>query len=231
MTLFIDAREEARHGWEKLLRHEGIDAQIQADLFTDFLWHCPAGLVGVERKTWTDFVSSITGSGSSDGQSRISRQLIEGPKSIAVKVLFLEGPMPPYLNAGTKMWPAEEMDNAVMSMQWQFGCMIAHSHSHDHTPRRLASLYRYTQKEEHKSLLRPMPPVPEQNVYFNADFRRKIAALMTTPMLGEKGSLSIAAETASLAEAVQLAQEQLIKIEGVGKTRAANFVKHWQGKW
>lgn len=229
--IYIDAREESRHMWQKELQHEGMEASVSPNLFTDFVWNCPSGLVGVERKTWTDFVSSITSSGSNDGQSRASRQLIEAPKSISIKVLFLEGALPGYIDLGKTMWPAEDMDNAVVSMQWQFGCIVVHSVSHDHTPRRLAALYRYTQKEDHMSLLRPMPPVPEQNVYFNADFRRKIAAFMTVPMLGEKGALSIAAETESPQQAINMTQDQLLKLPGMGKTRAANFVKHWQGKW
>ena len=225
--LYIDAREEDKHHWEYQLRHLGIDAKVGKDLPADFMWTCPIGLVLVERKTWQDFVASFTGSGGADAGNRLVGQLIEGPKGAALRVLFMEGPMPPYVQTNRTV-PAEDMDDMSLSVQWQGGVLFAHSLNHSHTPVRLARLYRYTQKEEHTSLLRPVPPVPEENVYFDPEFRKKIAAFMCVTGLGEKGALALAQIAESPLGAVQMTQEELIKVPGIGKGRAKNFIDFWK---
>lgn len=230
-TLYVDAREEARHHWSDKLRHLNLDAKVGSNLPADFLWQCPSGLVLVERKTWADFVSSLTTSGGADAANRFVGQLIDGPKGVAVRILFIEGPMPPYIQEAGRTIPAEDFDNASVSLQWQFGCIVVHSLNNDHTPIRLAKLFTYTQKQSHESLLRPMPPVPEGDVYMNAAFRRKIAALMTVPLVGEKGALIIAEHTQTLKEAVNMEQDELIKMPGIGKTRASNFYEFWNAPW
>lgn len=230
MSVYIDAREEQKQSWALPLRKLGIDAKVGNSLPADFLWQCPTGLVLVERKTWSDFVASLTGGGGVDGDSRLARQLIEGPKGAAVRVLLLEGSMPPYLTAQGKVMPAEHIDDISVSLQWQFGCLIIHSLNNEHTPTRIAAFYRWTQKEEHGSLLRPQPPTPEEKIYMNPAFRKKIAAFMTVPLLGEKGALILAANSESPKQIITATQEDLLKIEGIGKMKARNFVEFWE-RW
>lgn len=231
MSLYIDGREESKHGWAAELRREGIDAKPSSNLPADFIWQSPAGLILVERKTWSDFVASFTGSGGADAGNRLVGQLLDGPKSAAVRILFMEGPMPAYTMAGSQTITADAMDDASLSVQWQGGVLFAHSLNHDHTAHRLATLYRYTQKEDHASLLRPTPPIPEErNVYLNPEFRKKIAAFMTVPQFGEKGALILAQETESPLEAVNLSHKELMAIAGIGKLKARLFYDFWR-KW
>ena len=229
MSLYIDGREEAKHHWSEPLRRLGIDAKVGASLSADFMWRAPIGLILVERKTWPDFVSSVTGSGGADAGNRLVGQLIEAPKGAAVRILFMEGPLPAYVT-GKQVVTAEAMDDMSLSLQWQFGCLFVHSMNHDHTPVRLAALYHYTQKEDHRSLLRPVPPVPEEPIYMNAEFRKKIAAMMCVPLMGEKGALILAENTESPRQAINLELEELLKIPGVGKMRGKNFHDFWE-KW
>ena len=228
MTLYIDAREEGKHGWEKQLRHLGVDAKVAKNLDVDFLWECPAGLICVERKTWTDFVASFTGSGGADAGNRLIGQLVSGYKSAALKMLFLEGTMPQYVQAGGQVITADAMDDMSISLQWQHGVLVVHSMNLQHTPTRLAKLYYYTQKEDHKSLLRPVPPHPEEDIYMNERFRQRIAAMMCAPGMGEKGALLIASNTTSPAIAVNMSVEELLKVPGIGKVRASNFNEFWR---
>lgn len=230
MPLYVDGREEEKHGWVNKLLKLGMDAKVGKNLPADFLFQCPLGLVLVERKTWTDFVASITGAGGADGGNRLVGQLIGGPRGAAIRVLFMEGPMPQYVS-GKQMMTAEGMDDASLSLQWQFGVLFAHSLSHDHTPSRMAALYRYFQKEDHGALLRPVPPVPIEQVYMNPEFRRKIAAMMVVPQLGEKGALVLPQHTKSPAEAINLSQDELLKLPGFGKLRAKNFYDFWHSNW
>lgn len=227
MTLYVDGREEEKNHWEYPLRALGIDAKIGKDLSADFMWRCPIGLVAIERKTWQDLVASVTGTGGADGGNRLVGQLIEAPKGIAVRILLMEGPLPQYVQAG-RVVPAEDMDDMSLSLQWQFGCLIVHSLNHAHTPVRLAKLYHYSQKEEHNSLLRPTPPSPVEEIYFNSEFRKKVAAFMCVPGWGEKAVLQLAQETTSPQEAVALEQNRLIQLPGVGKSRAKNFIDFWK---
>lgn len=229
MALYVDGREEAKKGWCAKLRHEGIDAKTAPNLPADFVWSCPSGLVIVERKTWPDFVASMHGASGSDGGSRLVGQLIGTVKAAGVKVLFLEGALPAYVQGGGHTVSASGMDDAAVSLQWQFGCILVHSLSEEHTPTRLAAFYRYTQKEDHMSLLRPQPPVPEEDIYFNPDFRRKIAAMMCTPRVGEKTALILPNETKTPQEAINLSRERLIEI--MGKAKGAAFDEFWKAPW
>lgn len=231
MAIYIDARENEQHHWADKLRYLGIDGKVGKNLPADMLWSCPQGLVLVERKTWIDFVASLTTSGGADTGNRFVGQLIDTVKGAAVRVLLIEGPMPPFVEAGGRTIPAEDFDNASVSLQWQFGCILIHSLNNDHTPMRLAKFYQYTQKEEHLSLLRPMPPVPEGNMYLNPAFKKKIAAMMTIPLMGEKGALVLSEHTKSPRDAVNLTQDELLKIPGIGKGRAANFFEFWNEAW
>lgn len=230
MPLYIDAREEEKQKWEYRIRHEGIDAKIGKNLPVDFLWECPTGLVFCERKTWPDFVDSFKSGGGADAGTRLIGQLLESPKSAAVRILLMEGQQPKYVMAGRDIVTAEAMDDALMSMQWQFGVVLAHSLNNDHTPTRLAALYRYTQKEDHTSLLRPVPPTPTEDIYFDPMFRKKIAAFMTVPQIGEKKALILPDNFESPRAAVNASQEELLKLPGWGKGRAYNFVEFWN-KW
>lgn len=231
MTIFVDAREENKHSWIPRFNKLGVDAKVGNSLPGDFLFRSPLGLVLVERKTWSDFCSSVSSGSGSDGGVRIVGQLIEGPKAAALNVLLLEGPLPPYVNVGGRVWSASQMDDAAVSIQWQFGCILIHSTGHEHTAERLAAFYRYAQSDEHRSLIRPVPPTPIEPIYMNPEFRKKIAAMMATPLLGEKGALGLAQETESPAQAINLSEDELMKLPGMGKRRAEAFRKFWTNPW
>lgn len=231
MTLFVDGREEAKHNWIPALNKLGIDAKVGASLPADFLFRSPLGLVLVERKTWSDFCSSVSSGSGTDGGSRLVGQLIDGPKAAALSVLLLEGPLPPYVSLGGRVWSASQMDDAAVSLQWQFGCILIHTTGHGHTAERLASFYKYAQSDEHRSLIRPVPPTPAEPIYMNPEFRKKIAGFMAVPMLGEKGALSLAQETETPAQAINMSEAELLKLPGMGKRRAESFHKFWNNPW
>lgn len=228
VPLYVDAREDASHHFSTSLRRLGVDARVGKNLPTDFLWQSPAGLVFLERKTWEDFVASVVGKGGgADASQRLRRQLVDTPRS-SVRVLLLEGPMPPFYQGG-QVIPAETMDNMLASLQWQFGALVVHSLGLTHTPLRVASFYRYTQEEEHKALIRPIPPVPEEKIYMDPTARLKVAALMTTPGLGEKGALELLEHVKwDLGEATALTYEELLQVPNFGRVRARQFVEFWR---
>lgn len=231
MTIFVDAREEKIHNWTTAIRNIGVDAKVGNSLPADFLWRAPLGLILVERKTWADFCSSVSSGSGTDGGSRLVGQLIEGPKAAALSVLLLEGPLPPYVNSGGRVWSSSQMDDAAMSLQWQFGCVLIHSTGHAQTAERMAAFYRYSQSDEHRSLVRPVPPTPIEPIYMNPEFRKKIASMMAVPMLGEKGALTLPENTETPAEAINMSEEELLKLPGFGKRRAESFRKFWHSKW
>lgn len=231
MTLFVDGREEANHKWTDKLRQNGVDSRVGNSLPADFLWRAPVGLVLVERKTWGDFCASVSAGSGTDGGSRLIGQLIGGPKAAALNVLLLEGPIPQYVNTGKRMWSASAMDDAVVSLQWQFGVIVIHSVNHSQTAERLAAFYKYSQSDEHKSLIRPVAPTPIEPIYFNPEFRRKIAAFMTVPNVGEKGALTLPEHTETPAEAIAMTEKELLELPGWGKRRAESFRKFWHDKW
>lgn len=229
MTVYVDGREDEQHKWVKQLLNIGIDAK-SGQLPVDFMWTCPQGLVLVERKTWKDFADSFKGQGGVDGGNRLVGQLLEGPKGAALKVLLLEGKIPQYVQLGGMILPIETIDDALVSMQWQFGIIIIHSYDHEHTPSRLAAFFKYTQKGDHNSLIRPVPPATHEKIYMNPDFRRKIAAMICTPMIGEKAALQLPDISDSPKDAMNLTVQELMKLPGWGKGRAERFIEFW-GKW
>lgn len=159
----------------------------------DFRWVCEPEdgkqwwVVVVERKSIKDLVASVD-----DG--RLARFIDEtggaDPPSTQIRALLIEGDVEAGLiGFHGRDWSAEALLNLLVDAQ-MLGLIILHSPSIRSTPGRLANFWRWTGKDSHKALLRPVLPGISDD-YINPAKKSAVRSLMVLPGWGEGRARSV----------------------------------------
>lgn len=202
---------------EQLLR-QNIKA-LTGPLPVDYGWAANGKSVLGENKTALDLIASA-----SDG--RLHRQM-ESLKKADLGFIMLEGGLSvDGYTVGS--WTYEAFDDLLMSLQCE-GVVVVHSPYASATARRLAALYRWTQKEKHGSWHEPIAFLPPLEDIGDDDYRSRIGMLMHLPKCGPNKATKLVREF-GLAGALNFTPEQVaeaqrrwVTIPGIGDKLAETW--------
>ena len=184
-------------------------------------------LVFVERKSIADLLSSAE-----DG--RLTHFIDEtggiDPDPAIVRAVLLEGDQFVFGTYGYKQWTPEQVDNLLASLQ-STGVLVLRSSSVRQTAARLASFWKYTGRDDHRSLLRVVRPSISDS-YLNPRKKEAVRMLMGLPNFGESRARAALEEIGSLKGALEAVMSRDVKAfkdaKGVGKglvVGAAEFLE------
>ena len=177
-----------------------VPAVAVNDLPVDYMWTVDGLPVMGDRKTPADLIASAQ-----DG--RLFDQILSmqergaNPYFILVELTSgmdsLDGGYTVGYNAHA--WGFDDYEDLIFSVQVVGGAKVTRSPTAALTPRRLAALWRWLDKTEKGSWRAPVIPRPSEPIYFDREYRSKVAMLMTLPLCGEKKA-NLIKEELTLAE-------------------------------
>lgn len=189
----------------------------------DFLWHV-RGWCGVQRKEVKDYIASMR-----DG--RLAREL-EQMDPLRVKCLIVEGEWgvvgDTVLPKGVRRAQYGVKHTQFMSGLWAMqarGVMLTTSTSIRQTAGLVKMLEAWTQRETHGSLGQTRDVVPKNN-WGRADNRAFQVHLLTgLPGVGVEMAGRIVDHFGGVPWTWEVTEEQLMEVEGIGKTRARRMME------
>lgn len=222
----VDTREKTPPSEVRVRELEacGVPAVLGLLPVGDYHWVVSDGdtqrLVFVERKAIADLLSSAE-----DG--RLTRFIDEtgglDPDPTVLRAVLLEGDQFVFGTYGYKQWTPEQVDNLLVSLQ-SSGVLLLRSSSVRQTASRLAAFWKYTGREDHRSLLRVLRPSIGDG-YMNMNKKAAVRFLMGLPNWGEKTAREVLEAMGSDAAVVKALLEDptpLLKVKGVGKLTVKN---------
>lgn len=164
------------------LQRIGLKASYANGLAVDVVWSVDGKPCMFDLKTAEDAIASVN-----DG--RLHNQMEAMKKANCLMFGFIiEGEWGQdgiTVGHASHAWAWERLDNLFLSIQLEGG-KILRSPRLDRTPQRLASLYRYSGRDDHGSWHAPQPHHNLHNAYTDKDYRRHVEALMSWPDMGEE---------------------------------------------
>lgn len=186
----------------------------------DFLWSTGEGLAGLQRKEVKDLVSSAEG-------DRLGRELLQ-MRSLEWKAICIEG-NPQWTTEGYlvksfgREWTREQWTGLLLSIQ-RHGCLIVQSSSIQDTVRVLEECVRYTVKSDHKGFsTHPTVVAAFGTVANDRDFG--VHVLCGFPGIGVELARRIWDHFGGLPLKISASDEELMKVEGMGKVRIEKMRK------
>lgn len=189
----VDTRERDATQIVRELERQGVPARVAAlpdNGGGDFRWLVepeadgqPWLAVTVERKSVSDLLNSAN-----DG--RLAAFTATASSEVAMRFLLLHGDPERDRQHGRNDQSPEAIDNLLVSIQTDGVVVIRAGAGVVPLTSRLASLWRWTGKDDHGSYRRPALPLTE-SVYFNARERDAVRNLMTLPGWGERRARDI----------------------------------------
>lgn len=211
---------------EPMVIHHSLETELQSVIpfvkleIGDYRWKSPLGKVYIERKSVSDLLNSFK-------TGRASVQLRNLIDTADIPILLIEGRIGETWNGNidtgkwgkgkgwTTGWDFVAIDHLLLS--WQMaGVFLAHSSSLAKTPHRIASLYKWTQKEEHLSLAR-------RKVISVKEDSPQVTTLATFPGIGHKRAREII-DQYSLRQLAAMDKKELAKV--VGNVTAGKVMEH-----
>lgn len=184
----VDDREPDAQKVADRIKAIGAPASVSRLSAGDFYWSFERDdsmwAVVVERKTVVDLIASAQ-------DDRVHR-FIEGTSGVAnmLRFLLIEGDQFSPKNYVHSRWEPEQVDAFLVSVQMS-GVVVIHSETAAATPRRLVDLWKWTGKNEHRSLITPTLPRLEQG-YIDDVRRDQVRFLMAMGVkIGEKRANAI----------------------------------------
>ena len=170
----------------------------------DFVWECPLGTVGVERKTASDLMGSLS-------SGRAAEQMARMIEAYTIPVLMIVGDLTTHKGkigrwSGKDFngsWTVIGVDNVLLS--WQLAGMYIVRASKKDTAARIISLYRWSHKREHL--------VVRGSVITPTHITRQARTLCTLPGIGPKRAASLAKQY-TLAELFAMPESVWQKMAG-----------------
>jgi ERCC4-type nuclease len=233
----VDSREQTPRPEETLerLASMGVNAVVGTLPAGDFRWVVepddPQGdwwVYVVERKSIKDLVASVD-----DG--RLARFIDETggatPPPTQIRVLLIEGDVEAGLaNYRGRDWSAEALASLMVDAQ-MLGVVCVQSPSVRSTPGRIANLWRWSGKDSHKALLRPVLPGISDD-YLDPRKKAAVRSLMVYPGWGEVRARAVLRYFGSpgkaLAALLARDYEAFKAVPGIGKglvVAAADFLE------
>ena len=216
----VDTREKTPSSAVRVkeLQDCGIPAQLGLLPVGDYHWVVDdAGsqrLVFVERKSISDLLSSAE-----DG--RLTHFIDEtgglDPDPAIIRAILLEGDQFVFGTYGYKQWTPEQVDNLLVSLQ-SSGVLVMRSSSLRKTAERLASFWKYTGRDDHRSLLRVLRPSISDG-YLNPRKKEAVRMLMGLPNWGETRARAALEQLGSVANVIDSLDDpkKFAEVKGVGK--------------
>lgn len=206
VSLFVSPAEPP------LLRTLGTVSSEPERLGADFLFTCPHGLVGVQRKEVRDLVASIR-------DDRICRELGQA-ENLHRLVLLIEGDFEFQPNGDSATVPGfrrEQYDGLLLSFQEE-GVYVVFSSDITETPAVLARIQSWFQKARHGSLrTRPRGDYPWGDPRNRA---YAVHVLQGFDPLGPVTAGAIHDQFGTIPLAWTVSREELLSVPGIGKGRA-----------
>lgn len=215
----------------KELQDCGIPAVLGLLPVGDYTWVVDDSgsqrLVFVERKAIGDLLSSAE-----DG--RLTHFIDEtgglDPDPAIIRAILLEGDQFVFGAYGYKQWTPEQVDNLLVSLQ-STGVLVMRSSSIRQTAARLAAFWKYTGRDDHRSLLRVLRPSISDG-YLNPRKKEAVRMLMGLPSFGEQRARAALEGLGSLEGVLKAVMDRDVKafkdVQGVGKglvVGAAEFLE------
>jgi len=148
----------------------------------DFMWECPLGAVGVERKTASDLMGSLS-------SGRAAEQFEKMIGAYTVPVLMVTGHHTTFKGKVGKWagdlngrWTTMGLDNMLLS--WQLAGLYIVRNSKKETAARIISLYKWSHKREHL--------VVRGSLITPTHITGQARTLCTLPGIGPKRAASLA---------------------------------------
>lgn len=233
----VDSREQTPPPAETAdaLTRMGAPAEVGTLPAGDFRWvvepedpALPWWVVVVERKSIRDLVASVD-----DG--RLARFIDETggatPPSTQIRALLVEGDVEAGLGGFRgRDWTPEGLENLLLDAQ-MLGVVCLRSPSTRSTPRRLASFWRWSGKDAHLALLRPVLPGISDD-YIDPAKKAAVRALLTLPGWGEGRARAAIQHFKSPGAVLRAIQDRdykaFVAVPGIGKglvEGAASFLE------
>ncbi len=225
-VLIVENTEAAKTGIVERLAGYGVQA-TKGTLPLDYAWTAQGKAVMGDSKTPSDLIASV-----SDG--RLYAQMEAAGDGLAF--IFLRGPVSEdggfTVGDRNHAWDYDAFDNLLLSLQLA-GVKIVNCPRDDQVARRLASFYKWTDREEHTSWHNVKRPTALR--LGGADYRAKVAMVMSLPGCGQKkaeqlvkayglmGSLGITAE------GLVAAEQRWSAVRGVGPTLVTRWRRYLEG--
>jgi ERCC4-type nuclease len=229
----IIAADEVRSKlhWRKVdligeLTKRGIPA-LEGAIPVDYAWVANGVPIMGDNKTPADLIASAQ-----DG--RLHEQTRAMKEANAFGFILIEGAWGDGYTV--ERWTYDQFADLVMSVQLE-GIKIDLSPEASATPRRLASLYRWTHKEQHGSWHTPVPLLPAGYDYGDEDYRWQVGMIMHLGGKGggcgpDKAEKLIRAfglrGTLGITEDDETLKKRWMTIRGVGKTLTDKWIR-WVG--
>ena len=180
----------------------------------DFMWECPLGAVGVERKTASDLMGSLS-------SGRAAEQFEKMIGAYTVPVLMVTGHHTTFKGKVGKWagdlngrWTTMGLDNMLLS--WQLAGLYIVRNSKKETAARIISLYKWSHKREHL--------VVRGSLITPTHITGQARTLCTLPGIGPKRAASLAKQY-TLAELFAMPETVWQKMAGktIGE-RVSQFI-------
>ena len=213
--IYIADDEARRHNLVEELHRLNIQAVPSSSIPFDYLWMVDGKTVAGERKSIGDFIASY-------GDERLHNQISAMHDLQAVfKFILIEGVWSKDgMTILNQSWTWDQFDNALLSIECD-DVKVVHSFSEATTPRRLASVYKWTMKDDPGSWHDPMAIIPANDfkqgvIFFDKTYRNHIGTLMHIQGVGAKVADDLL---------TQFAFKDILGIEEAGLQQA---IKRWK---
>lgn len=201
----------------------GVVSLTPEEYGADILWQSKLGLVGVQRKEFpNDFLASVH-----DG--RLNREYAQ-MKALDVAVLMLEG-RPRWTlgdqlirdrNGKRNAWTKQQHRNYLTSVQMR-GIQVHWTEDKQDSVKFLQGFHHWTEKADHSSLdHRPAAARSDWGTISNEDYVRYL--YQSLPGINTVLANAIM-QTLGVIFRLEVTEEELMTVPGIGKGRAKNIVK------
>lgn len=187
----------------------------------DFLYVTRVGLVGVQRKEYKDLLASVQG-------DRLYRELLL-MKRLDQAILLVEG-RPQWDTNGNLLsrtsWTFAQHLGLLCSIQ-SAGCWVLWTGTLQETERLLSLLPAWLDKESHSGLNHRPKPQTSWGIRTDQDWACHL--LQSFPNIGPETAKNIYKYFGRVPLAWECTEEELMKVDGVGKVRARKLMEALNG--
>lgn len=204
------------------LRALGTVSVKTEELGCDFLYVTKMGLVGVQRKEYGDLLASTIGS------DRLYREL-QQMKALDQGIFLIEGRPQWTIDGdliGRQQWTVAQHLGLMCSMQLQ-SYWVLHTANLAESSQLLSNLSKWLDKEAHNSLNNRPKPTSSWGVRTNTDWACHL--LQSFPNIGPETAKNIYRHFGRVPLSWECSEEELRKVEGVGKVRAKKLMEALNG--
>lgn len=216
MSILISSQEPRR--LKELL--EAVDSPVVEDYGADLLLPSPKGLIGIQRKEASDFISSVE-----DG--RLNRELGLLSQSVQFPILVQEGNFYfdreglLWLNGRKQRYTKTQIRNLERSLWYIQGVRVEKSESMGETAALALEIESYFSKNSHVSLFRRPSPQSEWGIVPQS--QREGWLLQGLQGVGPTLAEAIVKHFGRAPIQWSCSLEELERVDGIGRTRAGKI--------